>query len=82
MTAVVEPDSLMDEAKALMRKVTAKGPVAVRMALESIYRAVDTATDEALGFESSLFGLLASTDDMREGMQAFLEKRKPEFQGR
>lgn len=82
VSAVVEPDELLDQAKALLRKVTAKGPVAVRMALESIYRGLDTPTGEALDFESALFGLLASTDDMREGMQAFLEKRKPDFEGR
>lgn len=82
VSAVVEPDDLLDEAKALLRKVTVKGPVAVRMALESIYRGLDTPTGEALDFESALFGLLASTDDMREGMQAFLEKRKPDFEGR
>lgn len=81
VSAVAEPDSLMDEAKALLRKVTKNGPVAVRMALESIYRGVDTSTAEALDFESSLFGLLASTDDMKEGMQAFLEKRKADFKG-
>ena len=40
------------------------------------------ATAEALDHESSLFGLLASTDDMQEGMEAFLEKRKPDFKGR
>jgi enoyl-CoA hydratase len=82
VSAVVEPDELLGEAKALLRKVTKNGPVAVRMALESIYRGLDTATGEALDFESSLFGLLASTEDMREGMEAFLEKRKPDFKGR
>lgn len=81
VSAVVEPDALLDEAKTLLRKVTKIGPVAVRMALESIYRGLDTATGEALDFESSLFGLLASTDDMKEGMGAFLEKRKPDFKG-
>jgi enoyl-CoA hydratase len=82
VSSVVEPDDLLDEAKALLRRVTKNGPVAVRMALESIYRGLDTGTEEALGFESALFGLLASTDDMKEGMSAFLEKRKPEFKGR
>lgn len=82
VSAVVPKDALLDEAKTLIRKVTKNGPVAVRMALESIYRGLDTATAEALDFESSLFGLLASTDDMREGMEAFLEKRKPDFKGR
>jgi enoyl-CoA hydratase len=82
VSAVVEPDTLLDEAKALLRKVTKNGPVAVRMALESIYRGLDTSTAEALDFESALFGLLASTEDMKEGMGAFLEKRKPDFKGR
>ena len=82
VSAVVPPETLLDDAKALLRKVTKNGPVAVRMALESIYRGLDTATAEALDFESALFGLLASTDDMKEGMEAFLEKRKPDFKGR
>lgn len=81
VSAVAEPEALMTDAKALLRKVTKNGPVAVRLALESIYRGVDTSTAEALDFESSLFGLLASTDDMKEGMQAFLEKRKADFKG-
>lgn len=82
VSGVVPRAELMDRAKELMGTITAKGPVAVRMALESIYRALDTPTQEALDYESSLFGLLASTEDMKEGMAAFLEKRKPEFEGR
>ena len=81
VSAVTSPDALIDETKALARKITKNGPVAVRLALESMYRAVDTATEDALGFESSAFGLLASTDDMKEGMKAFLEKRKADFKG-
>jgi len=73
---------LLDRGKELLRKITKNGPLAVRMALESIYRAVDTSSQEALDFESSLFGLLASTEDMKEGMSAFLEKRKAAFRGR
>jgi len=82
VSAVVPRGELLDQAKAFARKITKNGPIAVRMALESIYRGVDTSTAEALDFESSLFGLLASTGDMKEGMTAFLEKRKPDFQGR
>ena len=82
VSAVVDPEILLDEAKSLLRKVTKNGPVAVRMALESIYRGLDTSTAEALDFESALFGLLASTEDMKEGMSAFLEKRQPDFRGR
>ncbi|MBT3327568.1 MAG: hypothetical protein HN396_15140, partial [Gemmatimonadales bacterium] len=82
VSAIYPRDTLLGDAKTFMRKITKNGPVAMRMALESIYHALDTATADALDFESSLFGLLASTDDMKEGMAAFLEKRKAHFQGR
>jgi len=82
VSAVVPRSDLLGEAKALLRKVTKNGPVAVRVALESIYRAMDTPLSEAMSNESSLFGLLASTEDMKEGMTAFLEKRKADFKGR
>jgi enoyl-CoA hydratase len=82
VSAIYPRDTLLGDAKTFMRKITKNGPVAMRMALESIYHALDTATTDALDFESSLFGLLASTDDMKEGMAAFLEKRKAHFQGR
>ncbi len=81
VSSVVPRDDLMERAKELMGTITANGPVAVGKALESIYNALDASTDQALAFESSLFGLLASTDDMKEGMAAFLEKRDPDFQG-
>ena len=79
---MVPRDTLLDEAKAFARRITRHGPVAVRAALESIYRGADTSMSEALAFESSLFGLLASTEDMKEGMTAFLERREAEFKGR
>jgi enoyl-CoA hydratase len=82
VSAVYPRAEVLDRGKEMLRKVTRNGPVAVRMALESMYRAVDTSTREALDYESSLFGLLASTEDMREGMSAFLEKRKADFRGR
>ncbi|MDH5589901.1 MAG: enoyl-CoA hydratase-related protein [Gemmatimonadota bacterium] len=82
VSAVVPREELMDQAKAFMRRITKNGPVAVRLALESIFRAMDSTMGDSLDYESSLFGLLASTDDMKEGMAAFLEKRKPDFEGR
>ena len=81
VSLVAKPDAVLEEAKILARKITKNGPIAVRLALESIYRALDTETEAALGFESSAFGLLASTEDMKEGMRAFLDKRKAEFKG-
>lgn len=79
---VVPREELAEAARGWMERILRKGPVAVRLALESIYHAQDVAMPEALLHESALFGLLASTEDMKEGMTAFLEKRKPRFHGR
>jgi len=56
--------------------------IAVALALESVERGLTTTVEDGLVLESNLFGLLASTSDMREGMTAFLEKRKPVFHGK
>jgi enoyl-CoA hydratase len=82
VSSVVPRADLLGRAKELLRKVTKNGPVAVRLAMESIYRAMDAPLSEALATESAIFGLLASSEDMREGMTAFLEKRKADFKGR
>ncbi len=78
---VVPHEELMDRARALAGRIARNAPVAVKMALASVYGAEEGTMDHALAFEASLFGLLASTDDMREGMAAFLEKRKANFTG-
>lgn len=78
---VEERDELMARARTLLRSITKNGPVAVRLALESIYTALDVNTRQAMDHEAALFGVLASTDDMKEGMTAFLEKRKADFKG-
>lgn len=82
VTTVVPRGESRTAAAELLGRITRHGPLAVRLALESIYHALDASADEAMAFESSLFGLLASTADMKEGMAAFLEKRKPDFGGR
>jgi enoyl-CoA hydratase len=79
---VAEPEQLMEETRALVGRIVANGPVALAMAIESVDHAATSSTENGLRFESDLFGLLASTEDMREGMQAFLEKRSPAFRGR
>ena len=81
VSAVYPREALLDQAKAFIRGITKNGPVAVRMALESLYLAQNSAPADAASFESALFGLLASTTDMKEGMTAFLEKRKAAFKG-
>ncbi|HSJ07102.1 MAG TPA: enoyl-CoA hydratase-related protein [Longimicrobiales bacterium] len=79
---VEEPEALLDAARNLARTMIANGPIAIALALEAVDRGISTTIDDAQILESNLFGLLASTDDMREGMQAFLEKRKAEFRNR
>jgi len=79
---ISEPDALMEDARALVKRIIANGPVALALALESVDNAENAAPEPALRLESDLFGLLASTSDMREGMQAFLEKRAARFEGR
>ena len=79
---VVPQDQLMAEAEKLLDAILENGPVALRFALEAVDRSLETGIDEGLGLESHLFGLLAATEDMREGMKAFLEKRRAEFRGR
>jgi enoyl-CoA hydratase len=82
VSAVVPRAELLARAKELLRRITRNGPVAIRLALESIYRALDTSTEAALDHEASLFGLVTTTEDAKEGLEAFLEKRKPGFTGR
>ncbi len=74
-------DVLMEEALKMARTVASKGPVAVRLAKEGVQRGQDLDLDNACVLESELFGLCFSTADQKEGMGAFLEKRKAQFQG-
>jgi enoyl-CoA hydratase len=79
---VVPQAELMDTARKLMETILANGPVAVGLAIECATRGMEMSVDDGLALESNLFGLLAATGDMREGMSAFLEKRKAAFTGR
>ncbi|HEX6751763.1 MAG TPA: enoyl-CoA hydratase-related protein [Longimicrobium sp.] len=79
---VVPQAELMDTARKTMSTILANGPVAVGLAIECATRGMEMSVDDGLALESNLFGLLAATSDMREGMQAFLEKRKADFTGR
>ena len=81
-TRVVAPASLRDEAMALAKELAAKAPIAVRYILAAVHEGADLPLDAAARIEAAYFGLAAATDDMREGTRAFVEKRKPVFQGR
>jgi enoyl-CoA hydratase len=79
---VVPQAELMDTARKTMSTILANGPIAVGLAIECATRGMEMSVDDGLALESNLFGLLAATNDMREGMSAFLEKRKADFTGR
>ena len=79
---VVSPDALLQASRELLLTILKNGPTAIALAIECVTRGMDMYLDDGLALESNLFGLLAATDDMREGMQAFLEKRAAEFRGK
>ncbi|GBD30010.1 putative enoyl-CoA hydratase echA8 [bacterium HR32] len=79
---VVPPEVLLDEAYALAREIASKAPVAVRLAKAAVLRSLDTPLDVGLDYERRLFALAFATEDKEEGVRAFLDKRKPAFQGR
>jgi enoyl-CoA hydratase len=81
VTRVVPAADLMTETRALAADLATKAPVALRYAIEAITVGRDMPFAHACVHEATLFGLIASTDDMREGTSAFLEKRKPTFKG-
>jgi len=78
---VVPVAHLKTEALALAHQLAAKAPLAVRYLLNAVYAGADLPLEQALQLEATLFGLSASTADMKEGTRAFLEKRKPVFRG-
>jgi enoyl-CoA hydratase len=79
---VVPADQLMSAAEELAKKIAAKSPVAIRAAIEAINIGSDMALEEGQVLEATLFGLLCASEDMKEGMAAFLEKRAANFPGR
>ena len=79
---VYEPGELLPAAEALAKKIIANAPLAVKFTMEAIERGAEMPLEEALFLEATLFGLVASTEDMREGTRAFLEKRAARFQGK
>ena len=79
---VVPKDKLLAEAEALLRKMLANGPVSLRYVLEAVNDGLEMPLDEAQHAEATLFGLICSTGDMKEGTKAFLEKRPAKFQGK
>lgn len=83
LVARVAPvESYMEEALALAREIASRSPIAVRIAKESVNHAFESSLTEGLDFERKMFYFLFSTEDQKEGMKAFLEKRKAEWKGK
>jgi enoyl-CoA hydratase len=79
---VVAREAWLEEAKRVARAIAAKGPIANRLAKESVDRAFETPLAAGLETERRALYLSLASEDAREGLSAFLEKRKPEFKGR
>ncbi|MFT4523228.1 MAG: enoyl-CoA hydratase [Bacteroidia bacterium] len=78
---VVPVDIYLSEAVRLAKTIAAQSPIAVQMAKESLLKAFEMPLQEALSFERKNFYMLFATEDQKEGMAAFVEKRKPNFIG-
>jgi enoyl-CoA hydratase len=81
ISKVVPVESYLEEATTLAKEIASKPPIAVRLAKESVLKAFDTTIEGGLEFERKNFYMLFATEDQKEGMVAFSEKRKPEWKG-
>jgi enoyl-CoA hydratase len=79
---VVPAADLISRAEAILKPILANAPLSVKFALEAVNNGLNTTVTEGLALEASYFGLCAGTEDKKEGTEAFLQKRKAQFQGR
>ena len=79
---LVPASDLITRAEAILKRIAANAPIAVKFALEATNKGMETSQSEGLLLEASYFGLCAATEDKKEGTSAFLEKRVPQFHGR
>ena len=81
VNAIYEPEELMDKAMEMAAMMLKNAPVAIRLAKQSINEGYDLDADDAIALENKLFGKCFATKDQKEGMDAFLNKRKADFTG-
>jgi enoyl-CoA hydratase len=79
---VVAPEDLLETTLGIARRIAANGPIAVRQAKQAIHRGMQMSLWDGLAFEIEAYNRLVPTEDRREGVRAFNERRKPVFRGR
>lgn len=82
VNAVYPQADLLTQTEVFLRKILANGPIALKLTMEAAVRGSQMTLSEGLNLEATLFGLLCTTEDMKEGTSAFLEKRPPQFKGK
>jgi 2-(1,2-epoxy-1,2-dihydrophenyl)acetyl-CoA isomerase len=81
VSKVVPPEELMPTVRQLARKIALGPPIAIRLAKRALYRSQDSDLHSALEFETYAQNICSETEDAREGIRAFVEKRSPRFTG-
>lgn len=79
VNAVFEPGELLASCKAVAARIVSRGPQALALAKQAVHRGAQLSLQDGLALEADLFGLASSTAEMKEGMAAFLDKRKPSW---
>jgi enoyl-CoA hydratase/carnithine racemase len=79
---VVGQDSLLAEVEAVAKTLAGKAPIAMRYVKEAVNKGLDLTLEQGLRLEADLYFLIHTTADRTEGIQSFLQKRKPDFQGK
>lgn len=82
VNTIVEQEELMNETLALAKKIAAQAPIAVEIGKKVMNEGINMTISQGLDYEVTSFGALFSTEDQKEGMYAFVEKRKPKFESR
>lgn len=79
---VVTAEELIEKAKTMAHKIMSRSPIAVQMCKSAVNLGLDVDLSSAIAYEAEVFGLCFATEDQKEGMTAFIEKRKPVFAGK